>query len=197
MRTKVVLVLAAVFMLVVGGTAVASNMGFKITIPLAAGGYSNWVSLPYYNSYTTAASIFGDITGCTQVSRWDNPSGTYQSYTGGRGTGFNVTPGEAYLIKVSSATDWIVVGSHDPSLALTLSAGGASNWVSIPYHTTATTASGLFGQIPNCTQVSRWDNPSGTYQSYTGGRGTGFNLTPGEGLLIKVNANESWTPLHY
>lgn len=193
MRTKVLLSAAAALMLIISLVAIGSNMGFKISIPLAAGGASNWVSIPYYNSYTNAASIYNDITGASQVSRWDNTLG-FQSWTG-RGTNFNTTAGEAYLVKVSAATNWIVVGSHNPSLALSLAAGGASNWVSVPYHTTATNAATLYNQITNASQVSRWDNTLG-FQSWTG-RGTNFNLTAGEGVLVKVSAGTSWTPAHY
>lgn len=196
MRTKVVLVLAAIFMLLVGGTAVASNMGFKITIPLKQG-WSNYVSLPYFNSYTNAASLFNDVgPTCVQVSRWNNAIFNFDSWTGLRGTDFNVTPGEALIIKVSSDTNWIVVGSHNPNLALTLTQG-YSNYVSIPYNTTANTAGTLFNQIPGCVQVSRWNNSTFNFDSWTGLRGTDFNLTPGEGLIVKVSATTTWTPAHY
>jgi hypothetical protein len=196
MRTKVLLGLAVALMLVVGVATIGSNMGFKISIPLAAGGASNWVSIPYYNSYTDATSIYNDVPGATQVSRWDNPTGSIQTWTG-RGTNFAVTPGEAYVIKVSAPTNWIVVGSHNPSLSLSLAAGGASNWVSVPYHATATDASTLFTQLgANVTQVSRWDNPTGSIQTWTG-RGTNFALTPGEAVVIKVGSVTPWTPAHY
>lgn len=196
MRTKLLLVTAAVLMLIVGTVAIGSNMGFKISIPLAAAGASNWVSIPYYNSYTSASSIYNDITGAAQVSRWDNPTGSIQTWAG-RGTDFAVTPGEAYVIKVSSPTNWIVVGSHNPSLSVSLAAGGASNWVSVPYHTTATSASVLFTQLgPNAAQVSRWDNPTGSIQTWAG-RGTDFPITPGEGVVIKVSSVTPWTPAHY
>ncbi len=195
MKTKLALVLAAVLMLLISTAAIGSNMGFKISIPLTAG-WNNYVSLPYYNSYTNAASIFSDITGCTLVSRWDNPTGLIQSWDGSRGINFAVTPGEAYIINVSATTNWIVVGSHNPSLALTLT-GNWNNYISIPYHTTATNASTLFSQIPNSTLVSRWDNSTGLIQSWDGSRGINFTLTPGEGLIVNVSATGTWTPAHY
>lgn len=197
MRTKVVLSVATILMLVIGVAAIASNMGFKITIPLAAGGYSNWVSLPYYSSYTDAQSIFNDVPNPLQVSRWDNSTSTYQTLGARGGVNFTVTPGEAYLIKVTSPDSWIVVGSNNPSLAITLNAGGQSNWISIPYNTTATNASSLFSQIPNPLQVSRWDNATQTYQTYGARGGVDFTLTPGEGVLVKVVSPSSFTPPHY
>jgi hypothetical protein len=100
------------------------------------------------------------------------------------------------LVKVSTGVNWIVVGSHNPSLAISLTAGGASNWVSVPYHTTATNAATLFNDIANCTLVGRWNIPTRSYQNWVGA-GTNFNLTPGEAVLVKVNAGVSWTPSHY
>jgi hypothetical protein len=197
MKRNVLFVLAAVAVLAIGSAAIASNMGFKISIPLTAGTATNWVSIPYYNSYTNAASVFNDITGASQVSRWDNPTSSFQNWSGTRGTNFNVAAGEAYAVKVSTATNWIVVGSHNPSLALSLSAGTATNWVSVPYHTTATNAATLFNQITSASQVSRWDNPTSSFQNWSGTRGTNFNLTAGEGIAVKVSAISSWTPAHY
>jgi hypothetical protein len=195
MKRNVLLVLAAVAVLAIGSAAIASNMGFKISIPLTAG-YANYVSLPYYNSYTNAASIFNDITGASAVKRWDNPTFTLQQWSGTRGTNFNVTPGEAYIVTVSSTTNWIVVGSHNPSLAITLTSGYA-NYVSVPYHTTATTAATLFNQIAGASAVKRWDNPTFTLQQWSGTRGTNFNITAGEGYIITVGSTTSWTPAHY
>jgi hypothetical protein len=193
MRTRVALALAAALMLLISLAAVGSNMGFKITIPLTAG-YANYVSLPYYSNYTNAASLLADIPNCTAVKRWDNSTGTYQMYTG-RGTNFTVIEGEGYIVNVSVSGSWVVVGSHDPGFALPLTAGYA-NYVSIPYHTTATNASTLLSQIPNCTAVKRWDNPTGTYQMYTG-RGTNFPLTPGEAIIVNVGTTCTWAPAHY
>jgi hypothetical protein len=173
-------------------------MGFKISIPLTAGGASNWVSIPYYNSYTNAASIFNDISNCAQVSRWNIPTRSYQNWFGSAGTNFNVTPGEGMVVKVSTGVNWIVVGSHNPSLAISLTAGGASNWVAVPYHTTATNAATLFNDIANCAQVSRWNIPTRAYQNWFGSAGTNFNLTAGEAVVVKVNtAGVTWTPSHY
>lgn len=193
MRTKVVLALAAGLMLIISTAAIGSNVGFKIAIPLKAG-WNNYVSLPFYNSYTNAASILADITGATKVSRWDNASNSFQSWTG-LGTNFSVTPGEAYIVTVSANTTWVVVGSHNPSLALSMTAG-YNNYVSVPYHTTATNASTLLSQIPNGTKVSRWDNASNSFQSWTG-LGTNFTLTPGEGVIVTVSGSAGWTPAHY
>lgn len=194
MRTKVLFIAAAALVLLIGSAAIASNMGFKISIPLTAG-YSNYVSIPFYNSYTTDNSMYSDIPNRTQLSRWNNATGLWQNYIGGRTSLFNITAGEAYVVKVSTSGNWVVVGSHNPSLAITLTAG-YSNYVSVPYHTTATTDNTLYTQI-GATQVSRWNNATGLWQNYIGGRTSLFNVTAGEGYVVKVGTTKTWTPAHY
>jgi hypothetical protein len=73
-----------------------------------------------------------------------------------------------------------------------------TNWVSIPYHTTAVNAADIKTQIgANFSGITRWNNTTHAYQSYTG-LGTPFNLTAGEGYAIKVKtATTTWTPSHY
>ncbi len=195
MKTKVLFIAAAILVLVVGTAAIASNMGFKISIPLTAG-YSNYVSLPYYNSYTTDNSMYSDIPSATGVSRWNNAGGVWQNYLGGRTSLFNITGGEAYVVTVGASGNWIVVGSHNPGLGVTLTAG-YSNYVSVPYHTTATTDNTLYSQITGCTGVSRWNNAGGVWQNYLGGRTSLFNITAGEGYVITVSGTTAWTPAHY
>ena len=193
MRNKALLLIVAALLLAVGTVTAGSNMGFKITIPLIAG-YANYVSLPYRNSYTNAASLLADVPNASSVQRWDNATGTFQSYTG-RGTNFPVIEGEGYIINVNTSGTWVVVGSDDPSFAVPLIAGYA-NYVSIPYNTTSINAATLFAQVPNVSSVQRWDNPTGTFQSYTG-RGTNFPVTPGESIIVNVNTTCTWIPPHY
>jgi len=195
MRTKVLLVTAAVLMLIVSLVAIGSNMGFKISIPLTTG-YSNMVSLPYYTNYTTDNTMFADITGCSGVKRWNNATNAWQTYAGGRTSLFNVTGGESYVVTVSASSNWIVVGSHNPGLAVTLTTG-YSNYVSVPYHTTATTDNTLFSQITGCTGLKRWNNATNAWQTYAGGRTSLFNVTAGEGYVITVSGTTAWTPAHY
>jgi hypothetical protein len=189
-------------------SAFASNMGFKLVYPLsaAAGGNTgtNWVSIPYFNSFTTASTVFADIPNCVQVSHYVRASDTYEDYTGGPfDPDFTVAKGEAVLIKVSANSNWTIVGSHDNAFAVPLNAaaGGntGTNWVSLPYHTNKTNASTLFAEIPNAVQVSHYVKANDTYEDYTGGPfDPDFTLTIGEGILVKVSATSStWAPAHY
>jgi len=207
MRTKVVLSIATILMLIIGVTAVASNMGFKISLPLVGSNAANWVSLPYFSSYTTAADVWTDLQNSglspVQISRYNASIGQFVNYFG-RGTAFTLVEGEGILIKVSTASPapWVVVGSHDPNLTIHFVGSSAANWFSLPYHKTAATAADVWTQLTNANitpvQVTRYNASIGQFVNYFG-RGTPFNLVVGEALLIKVSnpTPPSWTPPHY
>lgn len=219
MRTKVLLVVAALLMAIVSTVAIGSNMGFKISIPLTAPSGvhsgSNWIALPFYSSYTDANSVFVDVPGCTQISRYVPGSDGFEDYLGFDDPPLSVnfaigsSDGFAYLVKVSSDTVWVVVGSHNPTLGLNLSAPSGShsgtNWVAVPYHSTASDAATLFSQVPDCTQVSRYMASSDSFEDYLGfddpPLSTNFALTPGTPYLVKVSTDHTggsaWTPAHY
>jgi hypothetical protein len=216
MRTKVLLGLAVALMLVVSVATIGSNMGFKISIPLAAFSAGandglNWVALPYYNSYADAAAVFADVPGCAEVDLYDPLTQTVRIYDGGFNldnfavsTSGQLIDAQAILVKVVANANWVVVGSHSPSMQMTLSAFSAGtndglNWRSIPYHTTAADALTLFSQIPNVAELDLYDPTTQTVRIYDGGFNVdNFPITPGVGILIKVTASSStWAPAHY
>jgi len=213
MRTKILLLLAAVAMLLVGVTAVGSNMGFKISIPLYAtsGTHTgaNFIALPYYNSYATASVAFADIPNCAELDLYDDATDTYRIYDGvfntddfPIATGGTLDQATAVVVKVSADTNWVVVGSHAPSLAVPLYATSGThtgaNWRSVPYHTTKTIASELFAEITNCAELDLYDDSTDTFRIYDGVFNTDdFPLTAGKAVVIKVSADQTWTPAHY
>jgi hypothetical protein len=183
-------------------------MGFKISIPLTAG-QAKFVSLPFYNSYTDAASLRNDViaAGGTSVSVYDWTGTAWQRYAGG-GFGqvdFNITTGttgKGYeVVSAAAVSNWIVVGSHNPSLGVALTAGQAK-FVSVPYHTTETTAAMLRNEIiaAGGTSVTVYDWTGTAWQRYAGG-GFGqvnFNLTAGKATeVVSAAAVASWVPAHY
>jgi hypothetical protein len=197
-----------VAVLAIGSAAIASNMGFKISIPLTAG-QVKYVSLPFYNSYTDAASLRNDViaAGGTSVNVYDWTGTAWQRYAGG-GTGqvnFLITTGttgKGYEVGSAAAvSNWIVVGSHNPSLGIALT-GGQVKYVSVPYHTTSTTAALLRNEViaAGGTSVNVYDWTGTAWQRYAGG-GTGqvnFNLTAGKAIEIGSAASvASWVPAHY
>ncbi|MEW6680452.1 MAG: hypothetical protein AB1297_05495 [bacterium] len=206
-----ILAVIAIALLVAGGLAIASNMGFKLLYLLYTTGASaktgtNWVSLPMNFPFANASDLKTDVGAtCTQVSRHIRSTDALQTYTGKAGSpNFPIEKGHAYIIKVNADTNYVIVGSHDPSFGILLNTTGASaktgtNWISVPYHTTASNASELKSDVGStCTQVSRHIRSSDALQTYTGKAGSpNFPITPGEGYIIKVNADTTWTPSHY
>ena len=190
------------------GAVFASNMGFKLVKPVSAAAVgktgSNWVSIPYFNNFTIASTVFADIPSCLQVSHYRTATDTYEDFTNSFGDpDFTVAKGEALLVKVSATGNWTIVGSHDNSFGVPLAVAPVgktgSNWISLPYHTNKATVSTLFAEIPSALQVSHYLTASDTYEDFTNSFGDpAFAITIGEGLLVKVSAtSSSWVPAHY
>lgn len=211
-------ILGLVAVLVAGGLF-ASNMGFKLNYTLngPSGGSSGTTALALpYNQQTNlidAEDLIDDINAgagssvVASVSRYLNATDGLETYTGLTGVNFSLAPGEGYLLKTTADTNYIVVGSHDPALSVSLSgpAGGSSGttlW-SFPYHSTAGNAEDLIGEIntavgsPVVASVSRYLSATDGLETYTGLTGTNFALAPGEGYYVKVNSSASWVPSHY
>jgi len=208
MRGKTIVLLVAC-LFVVSSLAIASNMGFKITIGLLTSTLGqNWFSLPYNVSFTNAGQLLTDVnTGGTRVSsvsRWNTATDAFQSWSGRAGTNFAITQGEAYMFAVTTAYDWVVVGSHNPAAAVSVAPGGSLNqvWVSVPYHTTATNAGTLFTEINTdtatcCASISRWNTSANGFETWSGRAGTNFAVTPGIAVMLAVTKAGTWTPAHY
>jgi hypothetical protein len=199
---KTVLTLSLALVLVVGGLVVASNMGFKYVPNFAVPSADYWLSVPYNNNYTVADDVCNDLGAATLVSRFDTPTGIRQDWTCPFGTNFTVTSGEGLFVRVGSASTPVIVGSHDPTLAIP--AGGFTvvntDWfLSIPYHTTAAVADDICLEVgPNATLISRFDTGTGIRQDWTCPFGTNFTVNIGEALAVRVGAATSaFTPSHY
>jgi hypothetical protein len=209
-RTIVAVSLVTAAAVILAGGVLASNMGFKLNYPLRAGSGTslsgnNMLALPYNRQVgiDTAKELFLDITatGAAQsVAKFLPATDTYQLYSYGS-TDFGLTAGEGYLIKMQVDADYIVVGSHDPSAAIPLNAGGGgsiagNNLFAPPYHTTAATAKDLFLEIASAQSVAKFLPATDTYQLYSYGS-TDFPLTPGEAYLVKMQTSKNFTPAHY
>jgi hypothetical protein len=191
----------------VGGVIIASNMGFKLVYQVltSVGGNSgtNWICVPFNYPFANAQELFTDIPNANEVGRHVRSDDSIQSYIVGKGAiNFPVETGVGYFVKVSADTNWVIVGSHDPSAGVSFlaSVGGNSgtNWFAIPYHTTAGNASELFADIPNANEVGRHVRSDDSIQSYIVGKGAvNFPLVPGEGLFVKVSVDTTWTPSHF
>ncbi len=191
--------------LLLGGVAVASNMGFKFVpvVPDTAGANAFNLSLPWNNNYTNAGSLLSD-TNAARVSRF-NANSTLTSWTGTVGTNFNLVKGHGYVLFAAAgggALNPVIVGSHDPNFTLTFTKDEAFN-ASAPYHQTFNNAGELLTDLrtalgsSSIARVSRF-NANSTLTSWTGTVGTNFNLVLGASVIIFADANTgaySWP--HY
>jgi len=223
--------LVAALAVVLAGGLLASNMGFKLNYTLIATGQpvpeggnsadgTNEISLPDFPQagMATANDLRLDIGapangGIQKLIRSNN---TVQVYTGkGAGLNFPLVAGDGYRVKITGAANlnYIVVGSHNPSLSHTLIAtgqpvpeGGVSadgtNQYNYPYHSVAATANDLRLEIgaPANGGIQKLIRSNNTVQVYTGkGAGLNFNLVPGASYRVKVTgaSNVTFVPNHY
>jgi len=196
---------AGAFLLAVGGTVVASNMGFKLVPDLNQANKVFTLSLPQNNNYTLAHEVFDDINascpGAAQIVETVTPSvgGKTRQTWNGTGDDFPITGDQGLLITVSpTCTSYVVVGSHNPSHHVIFSSAGLMYLTGIPYHTTATSASELYNTIPNATILERIVPSTGgkTRQTWNG-TGDDFPIKIGESYLVVVGASSDWVPSHY
>ncbi len=216
--------LLILFYLMLATFLLSSNMGFKLTKTLIFQDpnylNTNWISLPYYylTGTVTAENVCDDIGGtcntlgnCT-VGKWDvstNTGSTWACQTT-KGTPFTINPGEGIYVQPNASVDFVIVGSHNPTLSLTLTFQDPNylntNWISVPYHTTVTTAEELCDEIGgtcntlgNCT-IGKWDvstNTGSTWACQTT-KGTPFTISVGEAVYVQPNATiTGYIPSHY
>jgi hypothetical protein len=224
MNKRSVLILAVgVTALLVAGGLFASNMGFKLNYTLSGTGSSasgtNTLGLPFFRQTGLDDSLQliqdieqGNAALVTNVQRFLKASDGYELYDGTTpGTSpFPLAAAEGYFVKMGATNvNYIVVGSHDPGLTVTLNGTGSSasgtNFYSYPYHSTAANAEQLIADIEQgnpalVTNVQRFLKASDGYELYDGATPgtTPFPLTPGEAYFIKVGAADvPYVPSHY
>jgi hypothetical protein len=224
MNKRSVLILAVgVTALLVAGGLFASNMGFKLNYTLSGTGSSasgtNTLGLPFFRQTGLDDSLQliqdieqGNAALVTNVQRFLKASDGFELYDGTTPgtTPFPLAAAEGYFVKMGAANvNYIVVGSHDPGLTVTLNGTGSSasgtNFYSYPYHSTAANAEQLIADIEQgnpalVTNVQRFLKASDGFELYDGTTPgtTPFALTPGEAYFIKVGAADvAYVPSHY
>jgi hypothetical protein len=109
---------------------------------------------------------------------------------------------------MATTTNYIIVGSDDPTLAYQLKAAGTGgsltgvNLFAYNYHQTAADAKALMDDIGSAgvTSISRYLIGSDALQPYTGRKvnpSTFFTLTPGEAYYVKMATTANYVPSHY
>jgi hypothetical protein len=213
-RRVTALVVIATAAAIAAGGLMASNMGFKLNFPLqeTQAGVSktgrNTIGLPYNRQVgiDTASQLLGDVVAGgisgIQLEQFNKQFDTNEPYPGPAGD-FGLVASEAYLLRVTNSGDYIIVGSHDPGLSVTLlaTAPGVSKTgrtrYAHPYHGVASTASELLAELgPSAIQVEDFNIQFDTNEPYPGPAGD-FGLVPGKGYLVRVVGDLTFTPAHY
>lgn len=201
MKIRLAILLAVVLAFSLASGSYASNMGFKLNMALASG--TKYVAIPFFNSYTDATSLLTDIltSGATGCSVYNFNGSIWQRWSGG-GPGqvnFTITAGKGYQVACGTGGNWIIVGSHDDTLFLTLPSG--TSYISQPYHTTAVDATALLNEIQaaTCAGVSVYKFNGSVWQRWTGGGPgqTNFTLTAGDAYQVAAGTGCSWQPAHF
>ncbi len=213
--------------IVAAGHLLASNMGFKLNYRLNAnasvggvGSGKNTLALPYFRQagVNTASELqidigSGSINPVLNVSQFLEATDTFRVYTGRRSPSpsFSLVAGEGYFVSMASNVNYIVVGAHDPSLAVQLDAPGpgsatGKNLVALPYNVNSANAFELMqdiggGLITPVLSVARFEAATDTYLSYTGRMGspslTPFPIKMGEAYFIIMATTVPYIPSHF
>jgi hypothetical protein len=235
-RLTVAVLVAAAILIAAGGAAIGSNMGFKLNKPIvliptgppSAKG-DNWTSFPFNNPYGTVGQ-FCSQTGITSTGAATAPkasvtlvnatTGVAQSFTCGTSTANAANlpiDGRGIRIRnpsvVGAPTSIIIVGSHNPTLGVTVPKSGAGAigdfWFSVPYHTTAVSfndlclSSGFTSTGPLTApkaQLTRVNSTTGVAQSATCGTTTAAAtaLVLGEAIRCREpNGPKTFIPAHF
>lgn len=229
-KTLFAVMTVALCAIVAAGGLLASNMGFKLNYRLNAsaaapgggvGTGKNTLSLPYFrqSGQNDAKALMEDIGGGTivpvlSISRFNEANDSFQTYTGRMGSpvaSFALTAGEGLNVSMATSLNYIVVGSHDPSQAISLEATGpgsatGKNFIAPPYNITSANAKQLMediggGSIVSVLSVSRFNPATDAFLTYTGRMGSPvsvpFAMLPGEAYQVQMVSTVPYTPSHY
>lgn len=202
-----------------GSALVASNMGFKLNYTLSQAGAgvldgTNTIALPdnRQTGLNTAKNLMDDIgsANVTNISKFLQATNAFASYTGRKSSpapDFALTAGEGYYVKMATTTNYIIVGSDDPTLAYSLKQAGAgvldgTNFFAYNYHQTAATSKTLMDDIgsANVLNISKLLQATNAFASYTGRKSSpaaDFALVPGQAYYVKMSTTVNYLPSHY
>lgn len=198
-----------------GESSPASSSGINL-IALPYKPATNIVALatPTVPGHATAGGLLEYINGgeCVgkpahAVQKVDLATDGYISYDGCSGSDFDLIPGEAFYLIMRQPATVRISGVHDPGATIQFLAAGAgsmsgTNYYAPPYHGVSSTAREMFreigGSVMFLLQHLKLDD---TYEVYTYGGGTlppnGWNISPGEGYVVKVVSTTNFNPRHY
>ena len=180
LRARVPAMIAAGVILLAGGAAIASNMGFKMNkalYPRGGAGISgnvgkNYTSLPYNNPYGTAQGLCAQTgvdmhlpIGNTTITRLNDTAAgagftTVTCSTAATAPNFSLVSGK--MLEIKMPTSWpsgqgvIIVGSHNPAFPITTwkAQNACANSLGNPTFTTCTSNANCPGST--CIAVGKY-----------------------------------------
>ena len=191
------------------GILLAGNMGFRLNFNLPGGGLDGTCALclPYCQKATisTADDLLADVPNAVGVGFLNKQNNLGVRYTGVAGSppDFPLASAEGYFVTVTNQTDYLMAGTHDPSLTLSFVSGGLDGTclVCLPYHTTVPSASDWMDDIGGAAVgVGFLNKGNNLGVRYTGVAGSppNFDLIPGIGYFVTVTVNVAgYIPPHY
>jgi hypothetical protein len=211
-RSMTVLVVVFALAVVLTGGLMASNMGFKLNRALIAGADpgsasgTQLIALPYNRQVgiDTAEDLFKDIgtSKVQNIQRYNTANDKFVPYAFGL-PNFPLVAGQGVSVKMGTNTNYIVVGSHDPSAVIQLESAGAASasgtqLYAPPYHGTAAMASQLFIELgpTNVQNIQRYNTANDKFQPYGYGL-PDFPINPGEAYFVKMGNTLAYSPSHY
>jgi hypothetical protein len=220
-RVAIAVSLVAALIMVAGGAAIASNAGFKLNKGFVQVN-RNWLSLPYFNPYGTQGAVLRDgVTypnfqglcdelGMTNLqgslTELDAVTGGFCQFVCGGGNQCPMVPGKGAEWRDPNLTSAIIVGSHDPTLSLTVpaSTGGqvGAFWFAVPYHSTWTDYQAVcdgIGLTQNLGSVIGFNSAadSFTFQWACLGGGGSPALVLGEHIQLRNDVDIAFVPAHF
>jgi hypothetical protein len=142
--------------------------------------------------YTKASDLFAGVPNCNDLSRWNASMQAYESYVP-FANDFDLVVGEPYFVSVSVGGPFVLNGS-DPAMRYNLitTATTSVNAISLPKtKSNLTLASELFGDIPNCNDLSRWNATMQAYESYVP-FANDFAIAVDEAYFVSVSSQTNW-----
>jgi len=143
--------------------AIVNSGEITVDIPLTSGW--NQITIPVENNWM-ASTLGENITGCTQVSYWNNTLDAYQDWLvdyPDPEDDYPIEDGRSYFVYVNTNSLLQVSGSPVGSVSVPLGIGwNMLGWNKDDY----TMASSLGENITGCTQVSYWNNTLDAYQDW-------------------------------
>jgi len=205
------------------GTLMASNMGFKLNMTLnqTQAGTSktglNAVALPdnRQSGLNTAKNLMDDVgfAQTSEIRRYNRLTDSYTTYTGRAPqtptNDFALTSGDGYFVRMRTTTNYIIVGSDDPALAVTLNQTQAGvsksglNLYAFNYHQTAGSAKQLMDDVgfAQTSEIRRYNRATDSFTTYTGRApqtpANDFAVSPGDAYFIRMRTTVNYTPSHY